>query len=173
MKVSGRILVYLVAGGIAAALLFYAFGRIDAILGMHDAAIVAASRRQLELHPKLVAQRAKLRQLEQHWARLVDSLAHLAQQADSADSAAAVAAGNPLPVPSPWRAVAHGCSIIRITCEQRAQNAETEAERLAKQLGRQVTVHDRRCGFFAGAGVSAGWKVAAGATLGLGCRLFP
>lgn len=171
--VGNRITLYIVAGAIVASLMFYAFGRIDAILGVHDAAIVASSREALKLHPVLVAQRAKLRRIEGRWVLAVDSLTRLAQRADSADSAAAVAAGKPIPPPSPWRPVAQGCSIIRITCEQRAQNAENEAESLTKQLKAQVTVRDRRCGIFAGAGVSGGWKAGAGATLGLGCRLFP
>lgn len=182
MTVSSRIATYLVAGAIVAALLFYAFGQLSALLGAHDAGITRASRAQLALHPALVRLREKMRRAQYAQQRAVDSLTHVAQRADSADSARAVAAGRPIPAPSPWRPVAQGCSLVVVSCESRAAHAEREAADLTQRLEDQVTVKDRRCGLFAGIGPGAGWVaspagagpgVSATFTLAAGCRLWP
>lgn len=182
MTVSSRIATYLVAGAIAAALLFYAFGQLSALLGAHDAGITRASRAQLALHPALVRLREKMRRAQYAQQRAVDSLERVAQRADSADSAHAVAAGRPVPAPSPWRPVAQGCSLVVRSCEARATHAEGEAAELTQRLKDQVTVKDRRCGIFAGVGPGIGWVastqgtgpgVAATLTVAAGCRLWP
>lgn len=185
MTVRARITSQLVAGAIAAALLFWVFGKIDGYLSTRDAEITAASRAQLALHPALVRWRAKLRALEQEKARLGsrlaaagDSLTTLAQRADSADSARARAAGQPPPAPSPWRAVADSnraayasCVIAYRSCEARAASAEAEADSLTRRLEAQLTVKPKRCWLAVGGGVAAGQGTAWGATLSASCGL--
>lgn len=180
-----RVCGYVLAGAIAAALLFWIFGRIDGWLTARDQEITRASQAQLALHPALVRWRAKIRALEQLHARDAarlaiagDSLMRLAQAADSADSARAVAAGQPVPAPSPWRTVADSnraayehCSVAYRSCERRAASAEAEADSLVRRLAAQLTVKPKRCWLAIGGGVAIGHGTAWGATLSASCGL--
>jgi hypothetical protein len=169
VTVSSRIATYLVAGALALALVFYVFGRIDQLLSSRDAEITHGSKTLLALHARRIQEREKIRRLERGRQLLVDSLTHLAEAADSADSARAVAAGQPIPTPSPWKPVAQGCSLVVLACQARAENAEREAADYHRQLTDQVTVRDHRCGLWAGGGWGTAGKLEA--QLGLGCRL--
>jgi len=175
MTVSSRITTYLVAGAIAAALLFYGFGQLSGILGARDAAITQASRAQLALHGALVRQRAHLQSVER--AKAAEAVA----RAGVADSLrAALAAGRRVDTITVLRQIAaadsgawRSCRVSLLACEQRADNAEAEAGSLHRRLTAQLAVHDRRCGLFGGVGVSAGLKIGTGLTIGVGCRLWP
>lgn len=185
MTVPARITSQLVAGAIAAALLLWTFGKIDSWQSARDQVITEASRAQLALHDGLVRFRDKVHQLERARMQLAgrlaaagDSLTRLAQAADSADSARAVAAGQPIPAPSPWRAVAdsnraayQGCSLAYRSCAQRAASAEAEADSLAHRLEDQLKVKPHRCWVAIGGGVAAGQGTALGVTFGASCGL--
>lgn len=185
MTLPSRITGQVVAGAIAAALLFYIFGQIAALQGAQDRMITESSVAQLALHPALVRWREKLRAAEQRHARdavrlaaMGDSLTRLAQAADAADSARAVAAGQPVPAPSPWRAVAdsnraayQGCSLAYRSCEQRASSAEAEADSLTERLEAQLTVKPKRCWIALGGGMAVGQGYAWGVTFSASCGL--
>lgn len=186
MTLPSRITGQLVAGAIAATLIVYVFGRISALQDAEGALITQASQAQLGLHRGLVRWRDKLHKIEREKWRLAsrlaavgDSLTRLAERADSADSAQAVAAGQPVPAPSPWRAVAdsnraayQGCSLAYRSCEQRASSAEAEADSLAQRLEDQLTVKPKRCWIALGGGVAVGQGYAWGATFGASCGLL-
>lgn len=184
MTVSSRIATYLVAGAIAAALLFYVFGQISALLGVHDAQITAASHAQLELHAGLARQRQKLAAVERQHAATVardrtvaDSLRRMLATGARVDTVPVL-----IEIATRDSSAARGCSLIVLACQQRAASAEAEVDSLHRRLTNQVTVHDRRCGLFAGIGPGAGWVasptgsglgVSASLTVAVGCRLWP
>jgi len=175
MTLSGRVTGYIVAGAIAAALLFWTFGRISAFLGHQDAMITEASRAQLKVHATLVRQRQQLLALERRFATqasasrtAADSLRRLLATGQRVDTVQVL-----VEIATRDSSAAESCGRALVTCQARAASAEAEADSLHKRLTDQVTVRDRRCGLFGGVGTAAGWKAGAGLTLGVGCRLWP
>lgn len=173
MTFSGRVTSYLIAGAIAAALLFYGLGQISALLGAKDAAISAASIAQLRAHPALARYRAKELAAERRYVMASQDVRGLADSLRQA-----LAAGRRVDTVTVLRAIAaadssasRSCSIAYRSCAERAASAEAEADSLARQLQRQLGVHDRRCGLFGGGG--AGKGTGAGLVLAVGCRLWP
>lgn len=194
-ELGGRLIAYLVAGAIAAFLLIYGFGRLDAALGAKDAATTAASIQLLAAHAPLKRFRDSLGRVEtsgiRNYQRLAGVASDLRRELDSV-------AGDTLDSTTPvdWKALALGyrrvadtaaaatkaCSIVVLTCRQRAANAEAEAARLTKQLDAQTKVRDHPCGVdvtfsvlvgkvftFAGqSGAGGGY----GLTAGVGCRVL-
>lgn len=174
MRLPARIVSELIAGGIAAALLFYGFGRLDGVLGAHDAAITANSEAQLALHPALLRWRAKLAAAESRLAAL-GALSH--RQADALRQA--LATGQRVDTVVVLQDIARQdstayarCSLALTACEQRAASADQEADSLTARLTAQLRVHDRRWGLFVGGGFgTAGLKPQA--TISVGYRLWP
>lgn len=169
-----RIVAYLVAGAIAVALLFYVFGRIDALMSARDQVISDSSRALLRIHGQLVKYRERLRVVERANQQLA-GVAH--RRADSLR--AALAAGTRVDTVTVLGEIATAdssafarCSVALLACGQRADSAEAEAGRLHAQLARQLTVRPRRCGVSVGLGASAGQGVGAGATIVVGCQVL-
>ena len=169
----GRIPAYLVAGAIAAALLFWVFGRIDGWLSARDAAITQASRAQLQLHDGLKRWRAKLQAAEQRNQQSAAVAHSLASQLR-----AALARGERVDTVKVLGEIARQdstayaqCSVALLSCQQRATNAEREADSLAHRLEDQLKVKPKRCWFAIGAGVAAGQGTALGATFSASCGL--
>lgn len=178
MNTAQRISSYLVAGAIAAALLFYAFGKVDGWLSRGDRETTAQSAALLELVKAHARFRAKMAAAAKRQS-VAAAAAH--------DSANALRLGIAhLPVDErPARILVQiasrdssayaKCSVVVIDCERRASLAEADNRQLSDQLARQMKVKDHRCGIFAGYGVVAyndstaharfAWQV------GVGCRL--
>lgn len=179
MTFGQRVSGYVVAGAIAAALLFYAFGKVDSWLGRHDAETTAQSAALLKVIKANVRFRAKMAAAE-HVLR--DSAA--ATHADANTLRASVAA---LPIEQrPLKILVQiaskdstayaKCSVVVSSCEARASLAEYDVGQLRFQLAEQMKVKDHRCGIFIGYGLAAynapnatartAWE------LGAGCRLL-
>lgn len=183
-----RITAYLVAGAIVAGLLMYLFGRIDVWLGARDREITQHSRLLVQQHAANVRWRAKLEAAE----RRIQASAAAAH--DSANRIRIEIAQLPIDLRGPkivhvarLDSTAYAmCSVALYTCQQRATLAEQETHRLTYQLGQQMKVRDKRCGVFAGYGVSVFNDVQRDADgvatstirarfawqLGVGCRLL-
>ena len=175
MTFSGRVTSYLIVGAIAAALLFYTFGRLSAFLGVQDAQITAASRQQLQVHPALVRYRAKLLEAERRHAvaaaisrSRADSLRQVLAGGERVDTVQVL-----VEIARADSSAARNCSVALVACQARAASAQAETDSLHRRLTAQVTVRDRRCGLFGGVGTAGGWKAGAGLILGVGCRLWP
>jgi hypothetical protein len=151
---TNRIVGILLAGAIAIGLVFYVFGKIDALVGLHDAQVSDSSRALVNIHKSVVAYRVKLAAAEQRQSVLA-AAAH--SRGDSLR--AALARGVRVDTVKVREEIAHedstayaACSVAFLTCQQRAANAEAEAGRLHDQLARQLTVRDHRCGLYVGVG---------------------
>lgn len=149
---------YLVAGAVVAALMFYAFAKVDTWLGQHDAEITAQSAAVLKIHQAGVRFRAKIQRAE---LALRDTAA--AWHSDANILRASVAS---LPIEQrPSRILVQiaskdstayaKCSVALTACELRASLAEADNRQLADQLREQMKVHDHRCGIVAGWGLAA------------------
>jgi len=172
--VKQRIPAYLVAGAIAAVLLFWIFGRIDGFLSARDSLITEASQAQLALHPALLRWRAKLAAAEQHNQQLAITAHGLANELR-----AALARGTRIDTVQVLVEIARQdstsfaqCSVALLSCQQRASSAEHEADSLATRLEAQLRVKPKRCWVAIGAGVAAGQGTALGATFGVSCGLM-
>lgn len=176
MNLPSRITAYLVAGGIAAGLLFYGFGRLAGILGAHDAQITAASQAQLKLHPALLKWRAKLANAQRTLTaqavanhRTADSLRAALARGERVDTVVVLQEI----ITQDSTAYAR-CSLALTACEQRARSAEQEADSLSRRLTAQLTVHDRRWGVVLGGGlVGSGRGMGFGGFAGVAVRLWP
>jgi hypothetical protein len=176
MKATGRITGILIAGAMAVGLVFYVFGKIDGYLLHQDRVVSDSSRAMAKIHATLVRYRDKLAAVERRHSVLA-AAAHSA--ADSLRAALARGARvDTVPVlveiARQDSTAFQGCSLVVRTCQQRADHAEAEAERLTRQLERQLTVRDYRCGLFVGLGPTVfhdGGRLLA-ANFSLGCRLF-
>jgi hypothetical protein len=175
-----RVTGLLLAGAIAAALLFYAFGKVDSWLGRRDADTTARSSELVRLHAGNQRWRAKLEAAERR--RQADA-ARAAQSADALRLA--LARGERVDTVKVLQEIATQdstayakCAVVVLTCQQRATHAEQEADRLATQLHAQMQVRDHRCGIYAGVGPAVFLEGAApgaralAANLSLGCRLL-
>lgn len=170
----GRIPAYLVAGAIAAALLFWTFGKIDELFAIQDAEITEASRAQLSLHPALKRWRAKLAAAEQHNQQLAGQAHGLANELR-----AALTRGSRVDTVQVLVEIAREdstsfaqCSVALLSCQQRAASAEHEADSLATRLEAQLRVKPKRCWVAIGAGVAAGQGTAMGATFSVSCGIL-
>jgi len=133
---------YAVAFALVAALLFWAFGRIDGMLSTKDATTSEASIRQLASHPALQRFRQRLAQVEaakvlamraQH--QTADSLRlalQLGQRVDTVVILQEIARADSSAYAS--------CSVALTACEQRALSAEQEADSLTMRLTAQLRV---------------------------------
>lgn len=175
MTFSARVTSYLVGGAVAAALLFYGFGQLSALLGRQDAEITDASLARIHAHPALTAYRGKLLVAEQR----LSAAARL--EATTADSLRRLlASGQRVDTVTVLQQIAmqdstayQACSVAFRTCQERATSAENEANSLAQQLAAQVKVRDHRFGVFVGAGVGGGKGSSVGGVLAVGWRLWP
>lgn len=193
-----RLAAYCVAGAIALALMFYGLGQLEALFGGKDEATTAASNRRVAAHPVIRRLEDSLEAIEKkgriRYAALQATAVGLRRQLDSA-AADTLDTSSSRPGPD-WKAIALGwravadtadsaartCSVVALTCAQRAAKAEAESDSLARQLQAQTKVRDHPCGVSAGVGVLAGWVstfggssglgTGAGATLDLSCHLF-
>jgi DNA-directed RNA polymerase subunit L len=154
VKLRERIVGLLLAGAIAAALLGYVFGKIDAFLSARDQIVTDSSRAMLKIHGASVRLSEQLRAAERRNQQLAGEAHGLANELR-----AALARGERVDTVQVLVEIARQdstsyakCSVALLTCQQRADSAEREAGRLAKQLERQLTVRDHRCGIFAGVG---------------------
>jgi hypothetical protein len=178
MNTAQRISSYLVAGAIAAALLFYAFGKVDSWLGRGDKETTAQSAALVQLVKAHARFRAKLAAAAKRQS-VAAAAAH-----DSANALRASIAALPIEERPPRILVQIAsrdssayakCSVVVLDCERRASLAEADNRQLADQLRAQMKVKDHRCGIFVGYGVVAyndstaharfAWQV------GVGCRL--
>lgn len=179
MNATGRITGILIAGAIAVGLVFYVFGKIDGYLDHRDAVVSDSSRAMVKIHAAAVRWRQKLAAAEQRQFVLAAAAHGLADSLR-----AALARGERIDTVKVRGEIATAdstaykqCSLVVLTCQQRAADAEAETGRLTHQLERQLTVRDHRCGIFVGVGPvvykhagELGGQVVAG-QVGLGCRL--
>lgn len=176
--VSVRVSGYLVAGAVAAGLLFYSFGKLDAWLGRHDAEVTAHSAALLKIHAAGVRFRARMERAE-HVVRDSAVAAHADANALRLSVAALPIEQRPprilVQIASKDSTAYAKCSIALSACEIRAQMAEADNRQLSDQLREQMKVHDHRCGLFVGYGVVAYNDSTARARfawqLGVGCRI--
>lgn len=179
MTASSRISTYLVAGAIAAALLFYAFAKVDSWLGRDNAETTAQSAVIRKMHQANVRLGAKYAAAQKRQT-VAAAAAH-----DSANVLRASVAMLPVEQRPPRILVQIAskdstsyakCSVALSSCEARASLAEYDARQLSYQLAEQMKVKDHRCGIFIGYGIAAynapnatartAWE------LGAGCRLL-
>lgn len=199
--VAKRVIGYVIAGAIAAFLVSWTFGRIEGLLGINDTRITAASDSALARHPWRDRFRDSLAAVQASFHDSADRLASTAltlssnldqtqRRLDSLERA-----GHPASA-ADWRLLAAGyrladsghaaayqaCRWEVTECARRAQDAEQEADSLARQLHAQTGIRPRRCAIDAGVSVLVGkvWPfrgppdlgTAAGASLGLSCQVF-
>lgn len=157
MSFPQRVTGLLVAGAIAAALVFYVFWQIDSLLGRRDREITQRSAELVKLHAANVRWRAKLEAAERrhqaaaaaahdHANELRGTVAHLPVEQRPPRILVQIASKD---------STAYAmCSVALYTCQQRATLAEQEAHRLTYQLDEQRKVRDRRCGISGGYGLS-------------------
>lgn len=172
MKVSSRIAGILVAGAIAVGLVFYIFGKIDGYLAHEDRVVSDSSQAMVKIHAAHVRWRTKLAAAERRQVVLAAAAHDTANQLRAALASGARVDTVPvlIEIAKHDSTALKGCSLVVLTCQQRAAHAEAEAERLTHQLERQLTVRDHRCGLWVGGGIGTAGK--GEAQLGIGCRLL-
>ncbi len=171
---TGRLLGYVVAGAIAAALIFWTFGKITALYDLHDRLTTEASKAALVAHPALVRLRAKMLVLQQR-----------AQAASASEHATAdslrrlLSTGQRTDTVTLLREIAvHDSTAVRrceaavLACEARAASAIAEADTLSRRLTAQLKVRDYPWGVTVGFGAAAGHGVAWGATIAVTRRIL-